>query len=553
MLCAAKYYVPNELNATCTDCPTGTACYENGASTQSALQLEPGYWRISESSVDILPCPIPNSCKGDNGSLASVQKRQVFGEAYCEVGYTGPLCGVCVSGAYFEPVAFACVACENVGMRTLFSAPTIIITFALFLVILLSKLCFWVARRSNHIKQRKLGKLALEEEEEKKLDLDDRVLSKEKKSNEFQILKEKLKQYNDSMDVGLDGTITFTKKLGMKTEPPVAVTRTSIVTIIAKIDKVEEKHRGLHKTITKRTLLKRSNATLRTLSDLEHAEVQIRMLVSYAQVAIQLGFVLDIDLPRIYADIVDIFTFITVDLIPSFGFQCRIDGYDYIHRVLLTCAIPTALTVFLMLALLTALAKMQLKLKKELDTKKARLEYLDLSIPENLADLFTATELRDYTLVFMDFDIDGNGVVDKSELKTMIMQLDPKISAKEAEMQVDVMFNEVSENGSEITFPEFLAVVEKSIHRSYSIDDEHVVANGEKVAVLAEMISTRHRNNAGSWIISSWLVVGFIFLVCTSSSLLHYLHCHTLNVPEVDGKLPYPASHLFLCTWFFFH
>ena len=537
LLCAANYYLPNEVNATCTDCPEGTACNQNGANTQSALQLEPDFWRVSENSVDILMCPIPNSCKGDNGSLASLQNREVFGEAYCETGYTGPLCGVCASGAYFDPAAYACVACEDDGIRGLFSSPTIIITIAVFLIMFLSKLCYWMAHRNNYVKQRSLGKLALEEEE-KTLNIDDTVMSKEKKANEFQILKEKLKHHNDSMDVGSDGTITFIKKMDMKTEPPTTVTTSTIVTAIAKIEKVEEKHKGIHKTITKRTFLKHSNATLRTLTELEHAEVQIRMLLSYGQVAVQLGFVLDIDFPKIYADILDIFTFITADLIPSFGFQCRIDGYDYIFRVLLTCAIPTILTFFLILALVIARMKMQRKLNKELAMKKRRLEYLDLSIPENLVDLFTTTELRDYKLVFMDFDIDGNGVVDKSELKTMVMQLDSKTSAKEAENQVDVMFIEVSENSAEITFPEFLTIVEKSIHRSYGLDEGNIVANGNTIAVLAETIDARHRKHAGSWIISSWLVVGFVFLVCTSSSLLHFLHCHTMEVPEVDGKIP---------------
>jgi len=538
LLCAANYYLPNnEVNATCMDCPEGTACNQNGASTQSALQLEPDFWRVSENSVDILACPIPNSCKGDNGSLASLQNRKVFGEAYCETGYTGPLCGVCASGAYFEPVAYACVACEDAGVRTLFSSPAIIITIVVFLVILLSKFCFWVAHRHNHIKQRTLGKLALKEER-KKLDRDDTLMSKEKKANEFQILKEKLKHHNDSMDVGADGTITFTKKLDMQTEPPSTVTTSTIVTAIAKIEKVEQKHRGLHKTVTKKTFLKHSNAILRTLSDLEHAAVQMRMLLSYGQVAVQLGFVLDIDFPKIYADVLDVFTFITLDLIPSLWFQCRIDGYDYIHRVLFTCAIPTVVTFFLGLAFLIARVKVQLKFKEERAEKRKGLNSLEKSIPDDLVDLFTPTELLDYKLVFMGFDINGNGAVDKNELKSIIMQLDFKISAKEAEKQVDVMFSVVCENGAEITFPEFLMVVEKSIHRSYGLDDEHVVASGQELAILAEKMNARRRKHAGSWIISSWLVLGFVFLVCTSSSLLHFLHCHTMKVPEVDGKFP---------------
>jgi len=65
-----------------------------------------------------------------------------------------------------------------------------------------------------------------------------------------------------------------------------------------------------------------------------------------------------------------------------------------------------------------------------------------------------------------------------------------------------------------------------------------VVASGQELAILAEKMNARRRKHAGSWIISSWLVLGFVFLVCTSSSLLHFLHCHTMEVPEVDGKIP---------------
>jgi len=104
----------------------------------------------------------------------------------------------------------------------------------------------------------------------------------------------------------------------------------------------------------------------------------------------------------------------------------------------------------------------QLKFKEERAEKRKGLNSLEKSIPDDLVDLFTPTELLDYKLVFMGFDINGNGAVDKNELKSIIMQLDFKISAKEAEKQVDVMFSVVCENGAEITFPEFLMVVEKS-------------------------------------------------------------------------------------------
>ena len=542
MLCRKKYYVPDEANATCVLCPEGTVCNQNGKSTQSALQLKADYWRVSANSVDILVCPIPLSCKGDNVSLASDQMLEVYGNAYCETGYGGPLCGVCAAGTYFEPVALACISCGDAGVLSLFSAPTVRITMALFFIALFSKLFFWAARRHHHIKLRESG-VSLLDQEEKEIAIDNNVMSKEKKSIEFEKLRKKLELLNDSMDVGANGTITFTKKFSKHVEPPATVTRTTVITLIAKIEKVDEKHRELDEVITIKTMIKPSNATLRTLSDLQQAEVRMKMLLSYGQVAVQLGFVIDVDFPEIYAYIIDLFTSISVDLIPSFGLQCHIDGYDYIHRALLTCAIPTFLTAVLFFAFLGAWVKARLKLKGEMATKKSRLEYLELSVPENLFKLLTSTELRDYKLVFMDFDLDSNGVVDRNELKTMVMRLDPEISTKEAEKQVEDIFTEVSDNGEEITFPEFLAAVEKSIHRSYGFEEDHVVAKGEKFAILAEMIDTRHHKNAGSWIISTWLVVGFLLLVCTNSSLLHCLNCHTFVLPDVDGKPPLLSQH----------
>jgi len=531
------------LNATCTYCPVGTACYRNGASSQVALQLKPDYWRVSESSVDIQLCPIPNSCIGDNGSLASTQNLSNFGDAYCADSYTGPLCGVCVHGTYFEPVANACVACGDSGLFLLLQNHTIINTFMMFLIIFIVKLCVWITRRNHHIKLRNKGMASLEQTMSQELEkVDNAALLKEEKSSAFYSLRDKLMLNNDSMDIGSDGTITFTTKSKKYEEPAPSTNWSVVLTLIARVDENLKTQLKEDKAITTRTLIKPSNTMLQTFTYLERSEIKLKMLLCYGQVAIQLGFVLDIDFPDLYSRIVDRFYFILFDLIPSFGLRCRIDGYDYIHRLLFTCAIPTIMTIFLFVAYQVAWVKAWLKLRHELAEKKERLEILSLSVPEHLAEIFTVTELRNFKLVFMDFDVDGNGVVDKDELKAMLMRLDPEISLKEAETETDVIFREVSENALEITFPEFLTAVEHSIHRSFGADDDFVVANGEKFAMLAEMVDAKHNNNTGSWILSSWLVVGFVFLVCTSSSLLHYLNCHTFNVPEQDGEFTLPPT-----------
>jgi hypothetical protein len=122
------------------------------------LYLEPGYWRLSPHSLDILPCPWPQGCAGGDsfvdftvGNLTRLLKSRrlidVFEAGYghhsderklisvsgvqkylfgtllqevlpmstfgCAEGHQGPLCAVCRTNYYFSQTQAKCNSCTG--------------------------------------------------------------------------------------------------------------------------------------------------------------------------------------------------------------------------------------------------------------------------------------------------------------------------------------------------------------------------------------------------------------------------------------------------------
>ena len=147
----------------CLNCPEGTTCDTDGASTQEKLLIDPGFWRIQETSQIIYPCPIVHGCKG--GVNFTME-----GDGYCREGYTGPLCAVvsprndvtilctryswswkfrrlfffhhaqCMSDYFFNRDAMQCTSCdEDIGGSGIFasSTSTMILCGILFLLLIM--------------------------------------------------------------------------------------------------------------------------------------------------------------------------------------------------------------------------------------------------------------------------------------------------------------------------------------------------------------------------------------------------------------------------------
>ena len=77
----------------CIECPIGANC-KGG----NELIVNPEYWRVNKSSVDIIWCEnMPINC---------------LGKDICSEGHTGPLCEVCeIKEGYTRGSALGCNKC----------------------------------------------------------------------------------------------------------------------------------------------------------------------------------------------------------------------------------------------------------------------------------------------------------------------------------------------------------------------------------------------------------------------------------------------------------
>ncbi|CAN0155578.1 unnamed protein product [Ectocarpus sp. 4 AP-2014] len=84
---------------------TGAMAHSNssgGTVTLEALSIQPGYWRATPSSTDIVACYHADACLGGVSGTAD----------YCLEGYEGPYCSVCSDG-YTAQFGFTCSKCSD--------------------------------------------------------------------------------------------------------------------------------------------------------------------------------------------------------------------------------------------------------------------------------------------------------------------------------------------------------------------------------------------------------------------------------------------------------
>jgi hypothetical protein len=118
LTCVNGYsFVSNEDNLilTCNKCPTlARECFSN------QILLFEGTWRWQPQAITILPCPYGESaCKGGNST----------GEMSCNVGYHGPVCGICKFGYYTKNnMCMDCTKVEIMSTQTIIMI-TLMITF----------------------------------------------------------------------------------------------------------------------------------------------------------------------------------------------------------------------------------------------------------------------------------------------------------------------------------------------------------------------------------------------------------------------------------------
>ena len=86
----------------CDICPGDFNCSGTGT-TLATLPLKPGFWRVSNSTLQISECPYGNHCVGGDA----------FGERLCRPGSFGWACAVCQDGYFFSASESECLQCPK--------------------------------------------------------------------------------------------------------------------------------------------------------------------------------------------------------------------------------------------------------------------------------------------------------------------------------------------------------------------------------------------------------------------------------------------------------
>ena len=143
----------------CVECTDGMICDVEGMATLKTLPVAKHYYRFSEESNGLYSCEYykyPKNCVGSGditvnesstasrrlATTASVDNYtdETWGDATCLPTATGPLCGVCRDGSYFDDEKEQCVECDAYAIpaHTFF-----VICFAAILLVCLAVYTFF--------------------------------------------------------------------------------------------------------------------------------------------------------------------------------------------------------------------------------------------------------------------------------------------------------------------------------------------------------------------------------------------------------------------------
>ena len=89
--CTCKEETVKNEEGVCLRCPSFATCLSG--TTIPTLDIERGAWRVSNTSMDVLECPIEVACPGGPGTTTQ-----------CNEGYQGILCASCEQNYFYHKV-----------------------------------------------------------------------------------------------------------------------------------------------------------------------------------------------------------------------------------------------------------------------------------------------------------------------------------------------------------------------------------------------------------------------------------------------------------------
>lgn len=199
-------------------------------------------------------------------------------------------------------------------------------------------------------------------------------------------------------------------------------------------------------TETKVTL-KPSNLIFQAIANWQAAQVKIKSLLSFSQIAVNISFNCNMSFPPVFENLLANLEIVNVDVFPSLGLSCRFNGFDYCDKMVATCMGPIVLSAMLMVAYVfveLGAKAVALQARQKIESKKEA--YV---VPEDLEGEFSHEEIQSFKVTFATCDTDGGGTISKKELEKLVRKYEPELNDDEIEEKLVKMIGSVSTGGED--------------------------------------------------------------------------------------------------------
>ena len=266
-----------------------------------------------------------------------------------------------------------------------------------------------------------------------------------------------------------------------------------------------------------RRLKKKTNKYLSAARVATSFKIKAMSLASFSQIVCNVGCTCEVSFPGAVERVLSAMSVLSLDVVPSLGFQCRFNQFDYIDKLVLLTAGP-----LLVVALLMGAWALQVRLAKR---KLPSVNDLGLELPKSVAGIFTDSEADKLKQAFAFLDKDGSGTISMEEVAATLKAFDLDAS----EGHLDMIFKEVLQKGapgskgtprgrSEISFDSFAKAIAAS----------KIEGRSTSLGSIVDRVG----QGAGNSTIYAVLLFTFLILVSTSQTIFEFFRCQTFEEAE---------------------
>jgi len=249
------------------------------------------------------------------------------------------------------------------------------------------------------------------------------------------------------------------------------------------------------------------------------AQVKAKVLTAFGQIAINTGFNCKVDFPKNVIAFMNAFKVFNLDIVPSLGLQCSLD-FDYCSRIVVVSICPL-IVLFVLLSLYLKHVNLEVSKNNEVLAHEKAIYFA----PEELQALF-GNKLEKYRKFFKHYDKNASGELDQEEVTSMFTEMDLDATKKEINDYVSAFYAAMDHDGSgNIDFSEFLRGMRVAVEQPDNCE----------FASLAAKIDAKATQSRGQLVFYLILLLTFLVLVSTSTTIFHYFDCDYFPLPQ-GGK-----------------